>query len=205
MSDQPYTTGQTSPSRRRLQRQPDFTGGTLTTFRDVFFRHGLPGAIIAVICLAHPGLRDLLLEATARAIQTPLAYALAATLVFISLNFYTSFRRRKWSLDVTAWALYLGALSVWEEWVFRIALPYGFEVAGAPLITGIVLSNLLFGMLHYFTLRWKWQWCVMAMLGGFAFSRQMDLHFDLLMVAGIHWVATYLNTPEAPGIRRVKG
>lgn len=70
---------------------------------------------------------------------------------------------------------------------------------GLDLRTSVVLSDLAFGALHFFTLRWKWYWCVAAFLGGMGLSRQMNLHFDLALVVALHWVATYINTPRAPG------
>ena len=188
-------------SRRRLQRPADFTGGPLVTFRQVFLRHGLPGALLGAFCLFHPGMRALLVEATAQAVSTPLPYLLAGSLILIGLSAYTRYAGGGWSRSQLGWVFYLGVLSLWEEWVFRLAIPYTLKDQGTELIVGIILCNILFGFIHYFTLRWKWQWCVAACIGGFAFSRQMDMHFDLLVVAGIHWVATCLNTPRPPGLR----
>jgi hypothetical protein len=187
--------------RRRLQRPPDFTGDSLDSFQQVFIRHGLPGAVLGMLCLLHPDLRELLSKATASAANSLSTYVICGILILAALNIYTLFTRRRWSTQTLGWACYLGLLSLWEEWLFRIALPYGLESLGSPLIAGVVLSNILFGLLHYFTLRWKWQWCVAACIGGFAFSRQMDMHFDLLLVAGIHWIATFLNTPTPPAKR----
>ncbi|MDZ7685961.1 MAG: hypothetical protein U5O39_13900 [Gammaproteobacteria bacterium] len=70
------------------------------------------------------------------------------------------------------------------------------------LSIAVIASNILFGAVHYFTLRWKWQWCLGACLGGIVLSRQMNEHFDLALLIGIHWVATYANTPRLPGRRR---
>ncbi|MFT4799751.1 MAG: hypothetical protein ACI9W1_003192, partial [Candidatus Azotimanducaceae bacterium] len=189
-------------SRRRLQRGADFTGGPLGSFREVFLRHGLPGALLGAFCLLHPGMRALLVEATVQAVTTPLPYLLVGSLILVGLSAYSRYSCDGWSCRQFGWVLYLGVLSLWEEWVFRLAIPYSLKEQGAELIVGIILCNILFGAIHYFTLRWKWQWCVAACLGGFAFSRQMDVHFDLLIVAGIHWVATCVNTPRPPGLRR---
>jgi len=185
-------------SRRRLQRGPDFTGGRLDSFRQVFLRHGLPGALLGALCLLHPDMRTLVVDATAQAVSAPMPYLLIGSLILIGLTAYTSYRGDEWSGRQLGWVIYLGVLSLWEEWVFRLAMPYSLEAQGMGLLFAIIVCNLLFGAIHYFTLRWKWQWCVAACIGGFAFSRQMDLHFDLLLVAAIHWVATCLNTPRPP-------
>jgi membrane protease YdiL (CAAX protease family) len=66
-------------------------------------------------------------------------------------------------------------------------------------IAAIVLSNLLFAGLHYFTLRWKWQNCLFAFLGGVGLSRLLDNSGDLALVVLVHFVATFLNTPSPPG------
>jgi membrane protease YdiL (CAAX protease family) len=65
----------------------------------------------------------------------------------------------------------------------------------------VVICNLVFGAMHYFTLRWRLQWCVMAFLGGMGFSYSFAQHNDLFVIIGIHWVATFFNTPAAPAGR----
>jgi hypothetical protein len=65
----------------------------------------------------------------------------------------------------------------------------------------VVASNALFGFMHYFTLRWKWYWCVGAFLGGMALSRHLAQHQDLALIVAFHWIATFLNTPRPPGRR----
>ncbi|NJN52835.1 MAG: CPBP family intramembrane metalloprotease, partial [Gammaproteobacteria bacterium] len=47
-------------------------------------------------------------------------------------------------------------VSAWEEWVFRLALPYYVESQGGDLMIAVVGANLIFAVAHYFTLRWKW-------------------------------------------------
>jgi hypothetical protein len=54
---------------------------------------------------------------------------------------------------------------------------------------------------HYFTMRWKASWCFLAFLGGMGLSRQYVENGDLLILIGMHWVATFLNTPRYPGKR----
>tara|TARA_R110002110_G_scaffold226741_3_gene441066 strand:+ start:177 stop:662 length:486 start_codon:yes stop_codon:yes gene_type:complete len=160
----------------------------------------LPGALLGVLFLLHPTAQALLIRAMEPALANPLIYILAGCLLLTGLTIY-GFYVGGFKVQQFGWAVYLGALSLWEEWVFRLALPYSLHAMGFNLLAAVLVSNLIFGAAHYFTLRWKWQWCLMACLGGLAFSRQMHGQFDLLLVAGIHWVATFVNTPRLPSPR----
>lgn len=184
--------------RRRLQREPDFTGARLTRFREVFLRHGLPGLVLACLFLAVPGMLDLLLESLSRAANYPILYGLGAVGILVGLSAYVRTIDKEWSPAQLWWIIYLGVLSIWEEWVFRLALPQVLEGVGASTLFAIFTSAVLFGAMHYFTLRWKWYWCVSAFLGALYFSFSMERHGDLLLVAAIHWVATSINTPRPP-------
>jgi hypothetical protein len=185
--------------QRRLQRDKDFTGERLTSFREVILRHGLPGVVLAIICFSVPSLGTAFVSSLANGLANPAYYAGTALLIFLGLNVYAWSIDKAWSLSKTVWIIYLGALSFWEEWVFRLALPQLFEGWGASVILAAILSASLFGAAHYYTLRWKWQWCVGAALGGLMLSRQMEVHQDLLVITAMHWIATYLNTPRPPG------
>lgn len=186
------------PTRRRLQRDKDFTGERLTTFREVFARHGLPGLILAVICVSAPFLQPRFLESLEKGVADPTRYTAVAVLIFAALNAYAWWIDRHWSFEKLGWIIYLGALSFWEEWVFRIALPETLQAVGALPWIAAIISAAIFGGLHYFTLRWKWPFCVGAFVGSLMLTRQMNLHNDLLLITAIHWVATYLNTPRPP-------
>lgn len=191
-----------APSQRRLQRPPDFTGARLSTFRAVALRHGLPGALLGVLCLLHPDMRTLLLDALASLMAAPVHYAAAGGLILGVLAGYAGFIDRRLDLPALGWIFYLLLVSVWEEWVFRLAIPYFAEANGVDLRSAVIASNAGFAVMHYFTLRWKWFWCVGAFLGGMALSRHFGAHYDLALVIGIHWVATFLNTPRLPGRAR---
>ena len=191
-------TDTTPPSRRRLQRDKDFTGERLTTFREVFLRHGLPGLILALICLSVPGLSELFIDGLEPGLTAPSRTLGFALLIGLGLCAYAWTLERRWRPEYLGWIVYLGALSFWEEWVFRLALPTLFEGWGASVILAAFLSAVLFGAAHYFTLRWQWPWCVGAALGSLALSRQMEVHNDLLLITAFHWIATYLNTPRPP-------
>ncbi len=185
--------------RRRLQRPPDFTGGRLTTFREVFFRHGLPGLALACCFLFVPDLHNAFTSGLEKTVLFPGRHAAFLIGIFIALNIYAWWIDRQWSMQKLGWVAYLGALSFWEEWVFRIAIPQTLEGWGLTVWFAATFSAVLFGGAHYFTLRWKWQWCLIACIGGIALSRQMEMRGDLLLITGFHWVATYLNTPRLPG------
>ncbi|MEM8769258.1 MAG: CPBP family glutamic-type intramembrane protease [Pseudomonadota bacterium] len=191
-----------APSQRRLQRPPDFTGSRLNRFSQVFSRHGLPVAVFGALCLLVPDLRALLEQGLGSFLAAPTHYLTVGLAVFAALLAYSFYLDRRLNPHTVAWMLYLLALSAWEEWVFRLVIPYYGELKGYDLRALVIGSNLLFGALHFFTLRWKWPWCLGAFLGGMALSRQMNLHFDLALVIGIHWIATYINTPRLPGAGR---
>ncbi len=188
-----------APSQHRLQRAPDFTGARLDTFKQVALRHGLPGAVLGVLCLCVPEMRMLLADGLADMRAAPAGYFLIGVAIFGCLIGYAWFLDRRIDAAAVGWMLYLLAVSIWEEWVFRLAIPYFGEAQGVALMPMVLVSNLFFGVVHFFTLRWKWYWCLGAFLGGVALSRNVDQHFDLALVIAIHWVATYINTPRLPG------
>jgi hypothetical protein len=183
----------------RLQRPADFTGSRLVLFRQIFVRHGLPAAVLGVLLLIMSSdLRLLGWESIAAGVDNPIRYAGAALTIFVALAVYSYVRFRRLKPRQLGWILYLGALSLWEEWLFRVAGPQVLTQVGVSLTGAIILSNLLFAVMHYFTLRWRIHWCVGAFLGGMAFSFNFQQQGDLLLIAGIHWLATFLNTPRPP-------
>ena len=193
--------GALSPSQRRLQREPDFTGDKLASFREVALRHGIPGALLGLAFFALPQTRGLL-DLGSPSSGSLLQWITAACLIFVALNLYAWFIDRSWRLEKAGWVLYLGAVSAWEEWVFRLALPYLANDLGMRLMHAAIISNAIFAAAHYFTLRWKWPWCVGAFLGGLALSREFADHQNLVLIIYIHWIATFLNTPRLPGTSR---
>ena len=160
-------------SKHRLQRSPDFTGGYLTRFRQVWLRHGLPGALLGLLCLAHPEMRLMLVASLEGFLTNPVRYVSVALFILAALIAYIGVIDRAIDARAVAWILYALAISVWEEWVFRLVVPYFAQAQGFNLFAAIVLANLAFGVLHYFTLRWKWQWCLGAFVGGMLFSRML--------------------------------
>ncbi len=185
-------------SQSRLQRPPDFTGRRLNSFRQVFLRHGMPGALLGALVLLHPNVRVLGERGLEPFLANPVRYLVIAAVILIALSIYACYIDRGWRAKQLGWIVYLGALSLWEEWVFRLAIPYYLDMQGVALWSAVLFTNLAFGVIHYFTLRWRWYWCVAAFLGGIALSRPMDTHFDLLLITGFHWIGTFLNTPRSP-------
>ncbi len=188
-----------APSQRRLQRPADFTGDRLSSVAQVFLRHGLPVAVLAALCLLLPDAPALLVESLSSLRAMPHVYAAAGTTLLAGMLAYAYFLDRRLDAATLGWILYLLAVSIWEEWFFRLALPYSSLTDSISLPVLVIGSNLAFGAIHYFTLRWKWPWCLAAFLGGMALSRNLNLHFDLALIIAIHWLATFLNTPRPPG------
>ena len=192
------------PSQRRLQRAPDFTGNQLNHFKDVVIRHGLPGAAFGFLCLLHPDVRELLALSLTPAISQPFTYLAVGLVVFVLLCAVSLFMDRGFIDQLKLlWVLYLLGISLWEEFAFRVAIPVILTEFELDFRIAVVISNGLFGLVHYFTLRWKWQWCFAAFLGGMALSRQFAESGDLALIVAIHWIATFINTPRYPGQNRV--
>lgn len=189
-------------SKHRLQRSPDFTGGYLTRFRQVWMRHGLPGALLGLLFLAHPDMRLMLVASLEGLLADPVMYLSGALIILGALASYIGVLDRGIDPRAAGWIFYTLAVSIWEEWVFRLAVPYFSQAQGVNLFAAVLLSNLAFGVLHYFTLRWKWQWCLGAFVGGMLLSRMLHTHVDLALVIAAHWIATFLNTPRPPGRSR---
>ena len=185
----------------RLQR--DYAGAVapVSTFLQVLYRHGLTMGIFACLTawlLATPAV---FWDAIAYFSANPAKYALA--LLAILGFFYAVLLRKELTLNPTQglWVAYLLYISIVEELAFRLFLPLILE-SSTGFIAAVVLSNLLFAGLHYFTLRWKWQNCAFAFLGGVGLSRLLDNSDDLALVILVHFVATFLNTPSQPGAVR---
>ena len=182
----------------RLQRPRDFTGDQIQSFSAVFIRHGLPCALLGLLFLTDDSIWPLLKSATAAASGNNTLYSISAGLIFLCLITHAVIGKYRLDLGRVGWIAYLGCLSLWEEWVFRIGIPHYLGALGVGVLLPIIISNTVFGILHYFTLRWRWRWCLMAGIGGMFFSHNFTNHHDLLLIAGIHWVMTYLNTPRPP-------
>ena len=191
------------PARqRRLQRPPDFTGGRLCHFREVFLRHGLPGGLLAGLLCLHGAPRTLGLRVLEPVLDAPLRYGLACAVILAALLALGAVRDRGLTGSQLGWTLYLGALSAWEEFVFRVGLPALLIAVGVDALMAVIGANVLFGAMHWFTLRWHSAWCLAAGLGGLALARALEQQEDLALVIALHWIGTFLNTPRPPAGER---
>ena len=186
-------------AQRRLQRPTDFTGQPLNHFHQVVLRHGLPGFLLGVLLLVTSA--DLLMVPVNRFLEAPEPYVLGAGVILLLTLCWSWYLDRTISIAQSGWIVYLLFVSIWEEWAFRVAVPDSLVDIGLDPRFAIIASNVLFGAVHYFTLRWKASWCFLAFLGGMGLSRHYVENGDLLILIGIHWVATFLNTPRYPGKR----
>lgn len=190
----------------RLQRQAGSNGFLVDSFRWVFIRHGLTMSLLLIICVGirlHTG-GDL---PSASQALGPLSSQdvlrirwlhfglLTALLTFVGLHW--RWRDIEAQRQTLLWLGYLGMISLVEELLFRLVAPQLLQSLLGP--TGsVVVSNLIFAGLHFFTLRWRLRHCIVVFLGGLGLSRLLQVTDDLILVVLVHWFFTFLNTPRAP-------
>lgn len=156
---------------------------------------------IALLCLLTPGALERIAKTTEpfTSNYTPYWIASAGLLVFFALWS----RRRDYRIGKQSlWIAYLLWISIVEEVAFRLLLPALFE-AEVPRLQAHLVSNALFALIHYFTLRWRMVNCVVTFMGGMGLSHLMG-QGDLALVILAHWAGTFLNTPWPPQTRRDK-
>jgi membrane protease YdiL (CAAX protease family) len=73
-----------------------------------------------------------------------------------------------------------------------------------PFIVAVIVSNALFAVIHFVTLRWHWWNCLFAFAGGLGFSHMLHQTGDLTLVIFAHWFFTFMNTPVPPAPRLTK-
>ena len=181
----------------RLQRLPNAKGKAITRFREVLLRHGLLVFTLALVCLFFSKMRASLEWSLERFFNHPIPYALAALGLMSFFVVWTLASKQRLDIRQIIWIFYLLGVSVCEEWVFRLAVP-GFTIDFIGRMPSVVLCNVVFAAIHYFTLRWKIRWCVLTFFGAMGLSRLM-VNGDLMLVIGVHWFATFLNTPVPVG------
>ena len=180
----------------RLQRDhsPDTT--PVSSFAQVLYRHGaLMGCAAMVLLLVQDG--SALEDALYFVWQSPGVFVLAVVVILGAFTAYLKWR--DYGLDGRQWLWvgYLFYISVVEEVAFRLYLPVVLE-SHLGQVAGVLMSNLIFGAIHYYTLRWKFSHCVFTALGGLGLSRLLAQSGDLALVVLVHFVATFLNTPRPP-------
>ena len=188
-------------SQGRLQRDAA-DGAKITSFTQVFVRHGLLMLALTGLCVLFPtAFADLSLS-LAGFLASPHYYVLAFLALLAFLIAYSKSSDKVVNRKQLMWIGYLLFISIAEEWIFRLALPNLLKGYLAP-IYAVVLSNVIFAAIHFFTLRWRLIWVIFAFLGGLGLSWVMT-HGDLLAVIWLHWVGTFLNTPFPPGLKQLK-
>ena len=173
-------------------------GKQITSFEQVLLRHGLFVLLLAAICLLIPRWHAYLEWGLKRVIHHPLPYLIAFPLLLGILMGITKYLNRKLNARQMAWIFYLLGISICEEWVFRLAAP-AFTIPFIGRIPAVLVCNIVFAAMHFFTLRWKIQWCVAAFFGAMGLTRLLALQQDLVLVIYVHWFVTFLNTPVPIG------
>jgi membrane protease YdiL (CAAX protease family) len=191
------------PQEGRLQRRASDHGTYLSSFRQVIQRHGLTMGLLAVLGLLLPASWGGLDSTLTPLFENPLRYLLAATGLSI---FFHMYQRRKNPLvgsRHTLWLGYLLFISIVEELAFRLFLPNELSQV-LPFIVAVIVSNALFAVIHFVTLRWHWWNCLFAFAGGLGFSHMLHQTGDLTLVIFAHWFFTFMNTPVPPAPRLTK-
>ena len=182
----------------RLQRDHFGAIAPVSKFIHVLVRHGLTMGLIAALLNYSNGDPSIISVTLTPLLEHPARYAMAC---FGALLFAGIFLQRKgYPINTTQalWVGYLFYISIVEELAFRLLLPVLLNVS-IGWTAAAVVSNAIFAGLHYFTLRWKWQNCVFAFLGGMGLFRLLENSNDLMLIILVHFVATFLNTPTQPG------
>jgi len=154
---------------------------------------------LALLSLIAPGAWHLISQTTVRAVAQPHLYLAG---VMALLIFFAVWSRRK-PVAIgrqSLWLSYLLFISIAEEITFRLVLP-NLLAAEISFMAAVVASNLLFAVIHYFTLRWRAINCVVTFFGGMGLSHLMG-QGDLVIVILAHWLGTFLNTPAPPSQRK---
>ena len=188
-------------SEGRLQRASQNQEVYISKFRQVLLRHGLTMSLICLGCVLFPSVLVTLFSSIDNLFLNINRYAIASMSLGLFMFLYLRFISRKLNYRQIFWIGYLFLISIVEEIGFRLSLPILFSeffFKEYSFLIGIVLSNLLFASLHYFTLRWKLKACIFTFLGGIGLSRLFYETGDITLVVMVHLVVTFLNTPSAP-------
>ena len=185
----------------RLQRACRDSKSYISKFRQVLARHGFTMTFIAIGCILFPSVLSGLFLSLDNLFLNTNKYLIASLSILISIVIYLKFFNLELNYRQIFWIGYLLLISIVEEIGFRLSLPILFSehfLKEYHFVIAIFFSNLIFASLHYFTLRWKFNACLFAFLGGVGLSRLFYVTEDLALVILIHWAITFLNTPTAP-------
>ena len=181
----------------RLQRSAKSRSGAVLHFRQVLSRHLVTMSLVTVVMGLWVARVDDWKRLLSPLIAHPADYLAMCVAIVAGIVIYQRVRGIPWSAAQVGWVGYLFVISVVEEWAFRVFLPlYLIDDLGAR--ASVLLSSVIFGALHYFTLRWRLTACLLTTLGGLGFSRMLDVSGDLALVILVHWIVTFLNTPRPP-------
>jgi membrane protease YdiL (CAAX protease family) len=181
----------------RLQRPAKARSRAVLHFRQVLARHLVTMSVVAVVTGLWVAGVDDWKRLLSPLIAHPVHYLAICVAIVAGIAIYQWVRSIPWSAAQVGWVGYLFLISVVEEWAFRVFLPlYLMDDLGAR--ASIVVSSVIFGALHYFTLRWRLTACLVTMLGGIGFSRLLEVSGDLALVILVHWIVTFLNAPRPP-------
>ena len=181
----------------RLQRPANTRVSAVLHFRQVLSRHLVTMSLIAVMMGLLVVNVDDWVQLLSPLVAHPVYYLAACLVILAGIAVYQSSRGIRWSEAQVGWVGYLFLISVVEEWAFRVFLPL-YLADDQGVRASVVISSVIFGALHYFTLRWRLIACLITMLGGLGFSRLLDVTGDLALVILVHWIVTFLNTPRPP-------
>ena len=138
----------------RLQRPAKARFRAVLHFRQVLARHLVTMLVVAVVTGLWVAGVDDWKRLLSPLIAHPVHYLAICVAIVAGIAVYQRVRSIPWSAAQVGWVGYLFLISVVEEWAFRVFLPlYLMDDLGAR--ASIVVSSVLFGALHYFTLRWR--------------------------------------------------
>ncbi len=181
----------------RLQRPAKTRASAVLHFRQVLSRHLVTMSLVAVVMGLWLARVDDWQGLLSPLIAHPVHYLAMCVAIVTGIAIYQRARAIPWSATQMGWVGYLLLISVVEEWAFRVFLPlYLMDDLGAR--ASVLISSVIFGALHYITLRWRLTACLLTTLGGLGFSRLLDVSGDLTLVILVHWIVTFLNTPRPP-------
>ena len=188
----------------RLQRASLKTDEYISKFRQVLLRHGLTMTSIAIFCCFFTLIPSAIVSSLNNLFAYPSKYFVYSFIVIIMIVLFLKLTKREFNYRQLAWIIYLLFISIVEEIAFRLSIPFLItNIFGMNyFLLAICISNAIFAIIHYFTLRWKLRACVLAFLGGMGFSRLFNVTDDLALVMILHWAVTFLNTPSAPKVNQ---